>query len=58
MAIPARQKRMTGRHALIDCIHYVMLVDSSQASVLTAAFSIDLEAARHGAAVSMIWMGR
>lgn len=47
MAIPARQKRMFGRHALIDGIHYVMPVDSGQAPVLTAAFSIDLEAARH-----------
>ena len=46
MAIPARQQRLYGRHALIDGIPYVMPVSSEHAPVLTAAFSIDLEAAR------------
>lgn len=46
MAIPARQRRLTGRHARVDGIPYVMPVNSEQAPVITAAFSIDLEAAR------------
>lgn len=46
MAIPARQQRLYGRHALVDGIPYIMPVSSAQAPVLTAAFSIDLKAAR------------
>ncbi len=46
MTIPARQYRLSNRHALVDGIPYVMPVDSQQAPVMTAAFSIDLEAAR------------
>ncbi|MDD2722090.1 MAG: acetoacetate decarboxylase family protein [Gallionella sp.] len=46
MAIPERQHRIAGRRARIDGIPYVMPVNSDQSPVLTAAFSIDLEAAR------------
>lgn len=46
MAIPARQKRLAGRHALVDGIPFRMPVDSADSPALMAAFSIDLQAAR------------
>jgi len=46
MTIPARQKRLAGRHALVDGIPFEMPIDSADSPALMAAFSIDLEAAR------------
>ncbi len=46
MAIPARQNRLAGRHALVDGLPFVMPVNSDQSPALMAVFSIDLEAAR------------
>ncbi|ROH87188.1 acetoacetate decarboxylase [Pseudomethylobacillus aquaticus] len=46
MALPARQKRLAGRHALVDGIPFTLPVNSEHSPVLMAAFSIDLEAAR------------
>lgn len=46
MAIPSRQKRLTGRFAQVDGINYVMPVDSWEAASIIAAFPIDYEAAR------------
>lgn len=46
MAIPARQKRIAGRHALVDGIAYQMPIDSWEAAATIAAFPIDFEAAR------------
>ncbi len=46
MGIPARQKRLTGRHALVDGIPFTLPVSSEQSPALMAAFTIDLEVAR------------
>ncbi|MEA2818498.1 MAG: hypothetical protein QOJ86_502 [Bradyrhizobium sp.] len=45
MGTPARQKRLTGRHAYVDGIRYVMPVDSWDASAIIAAFPVSLEKA-------------
>ena len=44
--VPRRQKRLTGQFARVDGIPYKMPVDTSDASVLMAAFPISLNAAR------------
>lgn len=44
--IPARQRRLTGRHALVDGIPFVLPVDSSGSPVLMAGFTIDAARAR------------
>lgn len=46
MTIPERQRRISGRKARVDGIPYTMPVNSDHSPVITAAFSIDLEAAR------------
>ena len=46
MAVPARQHRLEGRHALVDGIPFTMPINSEQSPALMAAFSIDLDAAR------------
>ena len=46
MAIPHRQKRLAGHHAIVDGIRYVMPIDSWEASSIIAAFPCDYEAAR------------
>lgn len=46
MAIPRRQNRLAGRHALVDGIRYEMPIDSWEASSVIAAFPCDYEAAR------------
>jgi hypothetical protein len=46
MAVPARQKRLAGRHALVDGLAFEMPINSEQSPALMAVFSIDLEAAR------------
>lgn len=46
MAIPARQRRITGRFGLVDGIGYEMPVDSWEAAAIIAAFPIDWDAAR------------
>ncbi|WCM95013.1 acetoacetate decarboxylase family protein [Acidovorax sp. NCPPB 2350] len=45
MAIPARQRRLAGRHALVDGIPFTMPVNSEQSPALMAVFSIDADAA-------------
>jgi len=45
MAVPARQHRLTGRHALVDGIPFEMPINSDQSPALMAVFSIDTEAA-------------
>ena len=45
MAIPKRQKRIAGRYAYVDGIHYKMPVDSRESSAIIAAFPIDWNAA-------------
>lgn len=45
MAVPRRQKELTGRHAYVDGIRYVMPIDSWEASAMIAAFPCDYEAA-------------
>jgi Acetoacetate decarboxylase (ADC) len=44
--VPARQRRLEGRHANVDGIHFVMPVDSKNAGAMIAAFPIDYEKAR------------
>jgi Acetoacetate decarboxylase (ADC) len=46
MGIPARQKRLTGRHAYVDGIRFLMPVDSRDSSAIIAAFPINWEKAR------------
>lgn len=46
MAVPARQRRLSGRNAMVDGIRYVMPVDSWEASSMIAAFTCDYEEAR------------
>lgn len=46
MGIPTRQKRLTGRHALVDGIPFSLPVNSEQSPALIAAFAIDPDAAR------------
>ncbi|WP_256258247.1 acetoacetate decarboxylase family protein [Burkholderia ubonensis] len=46
MAIPMRQTRLAGRHALVDDIPFRMPVASDTSPALMAVFSIDLDAAR------------
>lgn len=46
MAVPARQKRLKGRHALVDGLAFDMPVNSEQSPALIAVFSIDADAAR------------
>jgi hypothetical protein len=46
MALPARQKRLDGRYALVDGINYKMPIDSWEASTILAIFPCDYEAAR------------
>lgn len=46
MAVPARQKRLAGRHALVDGIPFDMPINSEQSPALMAVFSIDADAAR------------
>src|ERR1700735_5023483 len=46
MAIPRRQQRLTGRHAYVDGIRFVMPVDSKNSSAIIAAFPIDWDKAR------------
>ena len=46
MGIPRRQKRLTGRHALVDGIPFTMPVDSTNSSAMIAAFPIDWDKAR------------
>ena len=46
MGLPARQKRIAGRHALVDGIRYEMPIDSWEASAVMAGFACDSEAAR------------
>jgi Acetoacetate decarboxylase (ADC). len=46
MAGRARQKRLTGRHAYVDGIRYVMPINSWNASAVIAVFPCDWEAAR------------
>jgi hypothetical protein len=46
MGIPQRQRRLAGRHALVDDIPFTMPVASQQSPALMAAFSIDADRAR------------
>lgn len=46
MTVPSRQRRLTGRHALVDGIPFTMPVGSVHSPALMAAFSIDAEAAK------------
>lgn len=46
MAVPARQRRLAGRHALVDGIPFAMPINSEQSPALMAVFSIDANAAR------------
>jgi Acetoacetate decarboxylase (ADC) len=46
MAVPARQRRLEGRYAMVDGIGYKMPVNSWEASSLIAAFPCNYEAAR------------
>ncbi len=46
MAIPRRQQRLTGRHAYVDGIRFVMPVNSRDSSAMIAAFPIDWDKAR------------
>jgi hypothetical protein len=46
MAIPARQRRITGRFGLVDGIGYKMPIDSWEASSIIAAFPCDYDAAK------------
>lgn len=46
MGLPPRQKRIEGRHAIVDGIRYKMPIDSSEASAVIAAFPCDYQAAR------------
>ena len=46
MAIPRRQKEITGRHSLVDGIRYVMPIDSWDASAIVAVFPCDFQQAR------------
>lgn len=46
MAVPARQLRLAGRHALVDGIRFEMPVNSERSPALMAVFSIDADAAR------------
>ena len=45
MAIPARQRRLTGRHALVDGIRFSMPVNSERSPALMAAFPCDADKA-------------
>lgn len=45
-AVPDRQKRLAGRHALVDTIPFTMPVSSKRSPALMAAFSIDADKAR------------
>lgn len=45
MTIPRRQRRITGRHALVDGIPYLMPIDSKDTAALMALFTIDAEKA-------------
>lgn len=46
MAVPARQARLEGRHALVDGIPFTMPINSEQSPALMAVFTVDLDAAR------------
>lgn len=46
MATPRRQKRLTGRHAFVDGIHFTMPVNSRDSSSMIAAFPINWDKAR------------
>ena len=43
--VPARQRRLRGRHALVDGIPFQLPVDSSNSPALMAGFAVDAEAA-------------
>ncbi|MGH2787918.1 MAG: acetoacetate decarboxylase family protein [Actinomycetota bacterium] len=45
MTIPRRQRRITGRHALVDGIPFRMPIDSVDTAALMALFPIDADAA-------------
>lgn len=45
MSLPARQRRLAGRHALADGIPFTLPVDSIDCPVLLAGFTVDAEAA-------------
>ena len=45
MAVPARQQRLAGRHALVDGLAFEMPINSEQSPALMALFSIDADAA-------------
>ena len=45
MAVPARQQRLAGRHALVDGLAFEMPINSEQSPALMAVFSIDADAA-------------
>jgi hypothetical protein len=44
-AVPARQRRLAGRHALVDDIPFVLPVSSADTPALMAGFTIDADAA-------------
>lgn len=46
MALPARQRRQTGRHARVDGIPFALPINSEHSPALMAAFSIDADAAQ------------
>jgi hypothetical protein len=43
--VPARQRRLAGRHALVDGIPFVLPVNSADTPALMAGFTVDAEAA-------------
>ncbi len=45
MTIPRRQRRLTGRHALVDGIAFVLPVHSERSPALMVAFTLDAERA-------------
>jgi hypothetical protein len=46
MAVPSRQVRLYGRHALVDGIRFKMPINSEKSPALMAVFSIDADAAQ------------
>jgi hypothetical protein len=46
MAVPSRQRRLAGRHALVDGIPFELPINSQRSPALMAVFSIDADAAR------------
>ena len=45
MTLPDRQRRLAGRHAMVDTIPYVMPVNSEDSPALMAGFTVDFHAA-------------